>query len=59
MTIAHDRRQKISQQAGVLTYVVMPWAPAVIRLAVAVLPGGEDVLIWATRRSGSSSALVY
>lgn len=41
-----NRGQSISQYTGMLTvHVMTPWAPVVIRLAIAVLPGGVDLLI--------------
>lgn len=41
MTVSDGWGGKVAQQKGVLT----PWTPVVTGLAVAVLPGGGDVLI--------------
>lgn len=46
MTVADGRGKTIFQQTGVLTaHLLTPWAPVVILLAVAVVPGGDGVLI--------------
>lgn len=46
MTVADGRGQKVSELTGVLTvYLLTSWAPMVIPLAVAVLSGGDNVLI--------------
>lgn len=46
MTVADGQRAETFQQTGVLTaHVLTPWAPMVIRWTVAVLPGGDDVMI--------------
>lgn len=50
VAVADGREQMISPQAGVLTSLrLTPWAPVVIRLAVVVFPGRDDVLILSSK----------
>lgn len=46
MTVGDGRGQNKSQPTRALAaHIMTSWAPVVIRLAVAVLSGGDDVLI--------------
>lgn len=46
VSVVDGRERNLTQQTGHLAaHIMMPWAPVVIRLTVAILQGGDDTLV--------------
>ena len=55
MSIVDGRKRNLMLQTGILkAHTMTPWAPVVIRLAVAILPGGDATLILDSKTPRSS-----